>query len=990
MKRLLSILLMLVFFPIVCSAEAERAGEDVEDPKPLVDIAQQNQSYTDGKPGFMIITTNDLTHRLESLQKFVSHKSKNRGFRVFVATENDWEDKYELGKRARENGLNIGQTAAHDILGYLKANYKKFGLKYVIFIGDARPDVGTTPMIRASGETTDYPYVDLDTDWDVNKDSILESAEDKNAAHTREPEVYVGRIPYYGDKSWFGKVSDTDAILERMIRYDTEKDINWRYHVMVEYKSELSDFVPYMEKIGFNYTLMSRFKSKVVGLPAVRSKNGGEHMLNLDQIMTYGVGFKNCHSHGYSRGMEGFHSNYVMKIKDSKHPTVLTLGACYVGDINDHRNLSYALLRFQSVAVSGGTNAVTNYGGDLGGAYKRKKTKAHLLFAGKSVGEAHWGWYGELFRNRKSVAHTSLKINIYGDPSAVPLRYGAEPPYPFIAKPVAGYYGIALSPDKVDDIPSHNITLSNNKDVETEVTIKPKYPWVVADTEVVNLVPGESCEINLSLDSSKKKGGFKPGEVYECDINLEADNGYKCTRRFVIKVRGNKMRYFYNFNNNSENLVPKQFKGKDRYFHIPQNESAYVKGRFGEGNNGMYPAGGYFYPFEKEDFTIGFHVKFNDTKALISGNKVWLLKAKDFFKLTKSDRDILLRVKNHKGLGQTQEKCEIRVPFNWEKDRWYHLAFSVEQSTGSVKLYADGKEIGSGSMPAYQIYHMSGISFGKWNAVYDDLFGYKKALNKDELKEIIKGNVFFDIKPALNNVVSPVNVEFTGLSSAQFKYMAVEYYPADKPENIKILSPEKGKFIAPRLEGGKTYKWRFTGTESRSSLYEFKTFDFAGEGKILKSIYKNVRGSRVEDLEAASSYPGAPDVTEEISRMKVSGTGMNSFGTRIFGYIHPPVTGKYRFWISGDDSCKLNLSSDESEINKTTIAFNESHTGIDHWDKNSSQRSKEIYLEKGKKYFIEALHKEYKGADHLSAAWKIPGTGKKEIIEGFYLSRPEQ
>ncbi len=110
------------------------------------------------------------------------------------------------------------------------------------------------------------------------------------------------------------------------------------------------------------------------------------------------------------------------------------------------------------------------------------------------------------------------------------------------------------------------------------------------------------------------------------------------------------------------------------------------------------------------------------------------------------------------------------------------------------------------------------------------------------------------------------------------------------------------------------------------------------------------------------------------------------YGARIRGYLHPPVTGDYTFWIASHDQSELWLSDcDDCRFTKK-IAEATQATEPKKWDKTKAQKSEPIKLEKGKRYYVEALHKQgSKGPDHMAVAWQFPGT-KREVIDGKYLS----
>jgi hypothetical protein len=110
-----------------------------------------------------------------------------------------------------------------------------------------------------------------------------------------------------------------------------------------------------------------------------------------------------------------------------------------------------------------------------------------------------------------------------------------------------------------------------------------------------------------------------------------------------------------------------------------------------------------------------------------------------------------------------------------------------------------------------------------------------------------------------------------------------------------------------------------------------------------------------------------------------------NYGARLRGYLQPAVSGPYFFWISSDDASELWLSSDENPAHKKRICFLESWAPAQEWTWQPSQQSPPIPLEAGRRYYIEALHKQGDAADFLAVAWQAPG-GAREIIPGRALS----
>jgi aryl-phospho-beta-D-glucosidase BglC (GH1 family) len=158
-----------------------------------------------------------------------------------------------------------------------------------------------------------------------------------------------------------------------------------------------------------------------------------------------------------------------------------------------------------------------------------------------------------------------------------------------------------------------------------------------------------------------------------------------------------------------------------------------------------------------------------------------------------------------------------------------------------------------------------------------------------------------------------------------------------------------------------------------------------GIGTILYKRWDGIAGESVSDLTSNANYPDHPSYTGRLTRLEGPANIAESYGTRIRGYLYPPATGNYTFWISGDDNCQLWLSTDGSPSNASLIASVPGWTDPRQWNKYSSQQSSPRTLTAGRKYYIEVLHKEYTGGDNIAVAWQGPGISQ-EVIAGRYLS----
>jgi hypothetical protein len=147
-----------------------------------------------------------------------------------------------------------------------------------------------------------------------------------------------------------------------------------------------------------------------------------------------------------------------------------------------------------------------------------------------------------------------------------------------------------------------------------------------------------------------------------------------------------------------------------------------------------------------------------------------------------------------------------------------------------------------------------------------------------------------------------------------------------------------------------------------------------GTGMILREWWTGIPGEAVSDLTSDVNYPENPSGRELITSFEGPTNWADNYGTRIRGYLHPAVDGNYTFWIAGDDSGELRLSTDDNPANASLIAYVP-----------GSAQSSPISLAAGQKYYIEVLHKEDTGNDNISVSWQGPGI-IQQVIDGIYLS----
>jgi autotransporter-associated beta strand protein len=210
------------------------------------------------------------------------------------------------------------------------------------------------------------------------------------------------------------------------------------------------------------------------------------------------------------------------------------------------------------------------------------------------------------------------------------------------------------------------------------------------------------------------------------------------------------------------------------------------------------------------------------------------------------------------------------------------------------------------------------------------------------------------------------------------------------PGTASFSNPSSANTTATFSSGGR-HRVQLTVTRGAHTLVEPVDLDVlingppAGysTGQAQYQVYTGITGTSVANLTSNAKYPNQPDITTTVTRLEGTYSG-DSYGARIRGFIIPPATGAYRFYIASDDASQFRFGT--SEAAATVICSVSGWTSPYNWAANASQTSAIQNLTAGTPYFFEALHKEAAGAEHVAVAWTGPGWTQPEVIEGRYLA----
>jgi len=173
---------------------------------------------------------------------------------------------------------------------------------------------------------------------------------------------------------------------------------------------------------------------------------------------------------------------------------------------------------------------------------------------------------------------------------------------------------------------------------------------------------------------------------------------------------------------------------------------------------------------------------------------------------------------------------------------------------------------------------------------------------------------------------------------------------------------------------------------SGSAFYDLKVLQTGGN--ITREQWDAVPGSSVTQIPVAQ----APSSTSLLTSLEPPANVGDDFGVRIRGFLTAPESGDYRFYLRADEAAALYLSNDEEPLNSWKRA--ELTAPVASVDWSAAAPTALLRLEAGERYYLEILHKESSGSDHLAIGWVTPSESTKTTpvittVPGYVLTRYE-
>ncbi len=153
---------------------------------------------------------------------------------------------------------------------------------------------------------------------------------------------------------------------------------------------------------------------------------------------------------------------------------------------------------------------------------------------------------------------------------------------------------------------------------------------------------------------------------------------------------------------------------------------------------------------------------------------------------------------------------------------------------------------------------------------------------------------------------------------------------------------------------------------------------------ILRECWTNAPGTFLRDPSSAATPHNCSSVLGKAFEAPV-GMGTN-FAAKYSGWVLPPMTGEYVFWIASDGGSELWLGTNAEPASKVKIAEIVRDTPYAKWPHTHEAQSVRVPLEAGKWYSVEALQRQAAGSTHFSVRWLLPNGTEERPIPGSRLA----
>lgn len=856
-----------------------------------------------GPKGYAVITTEAIKKNSKELSKFVEHKN-SLGYNTFIVTEKD-------------HGGGTGLDALENIRKWLRANYKQKEILYVLFIGNPHPAFGETPMAPINvdvreikkkiaagekdvkmGRPSDIPYMDLDgPTLDLNGDHIFGGNGDYHETDGINTvwDVIVGRIPYYGEDSQWGKYTDVDAILRKTINYEnaTYAELLERYQFEVDGMTISGHLV---EWGGFTYYTREQLYSGLLTLDHFSWQNNSF----MDKFAT---GVLRSGGHASPTFIEsGVTSGWLasrVPPKDTLN-VVAEYGGCDCAQPEHPMNMVYMHLRKGAISSIGASRSIASVGGH--GPLVRPNTFSNIrstsFMTGQSIGQIHWT---ALAKNRRTPNGGAHLWNLYGDPSIVPYPQKLTPKRPVMVLPshaIRHFHQAGATPSSAFHF---EYDIHNTFDSEQAYEIKTEQDWISLKKPLDGTIPAGK-KITLHTAFNSKAYQLAPG-THKAKIMIKVGTSIT-TRLIEFEVYTPKVDREYAFDKESKGALN------------PATMETKMVNLYGGERRSIFPY--------LVDRTLSLEIRpegsISNNAAIVQGNE---------FKLNINSSDQTLQLSwgphkfgdydwNHRYYDinpDGSDTIKIQGKTSLIADQWNQITLVRDYTNKRIALYLNGKLEGHAELPRmlfdlYKAHIPKGI-----NAYIDNVTTHLGAWSSPMVASNFKsGYPVAAPQPTMGQHGASRQVTLKWQmpqSHRSFEEPTYYVYMSPNREDVAAKRPEK-RFIA-----GKTTEPEFKvrGNLKPNQKYFWKVYAMSPDRRTLKGgdVWEFTTGTKIsEQILASTDFK--PE--HKWTRGNITGSGIAEFknnGDTIIQELDKKKLGQGFYQLS------LNLSTHENKRTKPML-----------------------------------------------------------------------
>jgi len=119
--------------------------------------------------------------------------------------------------------------------------------------------------------------------------------------------------------------------------------------------------------------------------------------------------------------------------------------------------------------------------------------------------------------------------------------------------------------------------------------------------------------------------------------------------------------------------------------------------------------------------------------------------------------------------------------------------------------------------------------------------------------------------------------------------------------------------------------------------------------------WTGIGGKTIADLKSGTNnFANPPQKSERLQQaLEAPSDRDENFGSRMSGWLVPPITADYEFWIASDDNGEFWLSTNSAPSNKVRVCRQPNFASPRWWDEYPEQKSLPISLKAGQSYYYE-------------------------------------